>query len=87
MKINSKGTGISLNWTALGVLAAALIGGALWCNNVTNTAGDHTRVLAEHGTALVELKTDIKNVKVEIDALLIERGINPHQVIQDAARK
>ena len=87
MKINSKGTGINFNWTALAALGAALVGGTVWCMNVTSTAADHTRVLAEHGASLLELKTELKNENVKIDALLIERGINPHQVIQDAARK
>lgn len=73
LAINKKGTGINLNWKALVGIVAVVIGATTWCVNTTTTAEAHT-------LALSELKTDFHNMAAKVDALLIDRGINPNQV-------
>ena len=70
------GGGLKLSWPALGCLLTftAFLLHLQW-------------TVSEHTEALTELKDGQHSFAVKIDALLIDRGLNPHQVVKDAAGK
>ena len=84
LRINKTGTGVNLNWKALVGIVGAAVGVTISYMNIQATSAAHTATLAEHSVSLHELKNDFRNVNVKVDALVIDRGINPHQVLKDA---
>ena len=76
--ISRGGAGVNLNWKALvGIITAAVLA-TMWCVNIANTSAAHT-------VALGELKADFRNVNYKVNALLINRGLNPQEVVEKAA--
>ena len=83
-RISNGGTGLWANWKAIGAaivfLVSLTIGATVWCTDISRTSADHTAIL-------MELKGEMHNVNVKVNALLIGRGLNPAQVVDEANRE
>lgn len=82
--VRPTGTGVTISWPYLiSGLGSLIIGVAVATAayvTLKNTSDEHT-------SGITDLKLDVRGVNVKVDALLIDRGLNPHQVLSDAARK
>lgn len=81
LEISRDGRGFYINWKAGAAILSAVGMGCIlataWCVHQTTTTDGHT-------AALAELRSDYRNIAAKVDALLIDRGINPRQVVKES---
>ncbi len=83
-RINRRGDGLTVSWKAASAVITAAVLSTVAYVNLVNTSSAHTATLAEHTVALHELKADFREVSAKVDAILMNQGTNPRQVLKDA---
>lgn len=73
---------VNTNWKAIIWALTGAIGvtimATIWCVKLSATVDGHT-------AQLIDLKVDFREMNSKVNALLIDRGINPQQVVKEAA--